>query len=437
MDAFKICRVVVLLLACLVLAPLSAAADQKPEGPPQIEVSQTGATIEDVTIQTYGVIKPDAVRQYLSLKQGDALDQAGVDRDYGNLSKLVGFIPRLEVSPGEAPRTVTLHWIVMAKWLQTTSHPFYADQPLLAPIQGVGFIVTSPQLSRHGANVSSISQLSRRANLVRMLYTNPLHVNATKGRESDFIFDVQAGRGVYRASQPQAINIYSWNDAAEALFYEHSTNGNQLELGFRMNRSTTKQSTDIIAPSIYDTSLHPARTSLLELGYSHACLIPPTRWYPPYCSTQYRFEVLDAIGLFNPTSEYQIFIADAAQYIRAGDSTLVLHAADDRSGGVLPDAFLLCSSGIRGYPKAFCGTDAQTLQAEFRVADAVPGPLHVVVFTETASSRVRGSLVAFAPSSFVWHADSGIGLIYRGFRLDLARGTDGNRLTFELQGQTY
>jgi hypothetical protein len=325
----------------------------------------------------------------------------------------------------------------MAKWLQPTSHPFYADPPLLAPIQGVGFILTSPQTSRRGASFQSISQLSRRANLIRVQYNIPAYLNPAKGRQSNFLYEVFGGRGVYRASQPLAVNIYSWVTGAEILYLIRDTRGTQLELGARAQRSTTAMSTGITSPFLYPTNLHPSRNTLLEAGYAHACPVPPTQWYPPHCYTQYRFEALDAIGGLGATNEFQIYIADAAQYIPVRLSTLAFHVAAARTGGVLPDSFLVCTSGVRGYPKAFCGTDAQTLQVEYRLSEAVPGPLHFVLFTETAASRIRGGSQVFALPAFQWHADSGIGLIYRGFRLDYAYGTDGGRLTFELQGQSF
>jgi hypothetical protein len=418
------------------IAPVRvAAAPVQP--PPKIEFSEAGATVEEVTIETHGVIKPDAVRAYLSLKKGDALEQSAVDRDYRNLVVLGGFRPRLQIDPGSQPRTVKLHWIVTAKLLQSTSHPFYGDQPLTAPIQGVGFIVTSPQLNARGANFSAVSQLSRRANLIRLLYTEPIRVDSVTGRESDFIFNVFGGRGVYRASMPLAINIYSWNTGAEALYLVHGTSGSQLEFGARTFRSTTALPTGIQAATLFPTALHPAHNVLLEAGYSHACMAPPPLWHPPYCKLQYRFETMDAVGGFGVTSRYQTYLADVARYLALGTSTLALHASEWRTGGVIPDSFLVCSTGVRGYPKPFCGTDAETLQAEYRIADAIPGPWHFVLFTETAASRVRAGTQAFAPPNFHWWPDSGVGVIFRGFRLDLAYGKAGGRLTFELQGQQF
>ena len=429
-------RLAVVLVAMLLAAFAQASAQERKEIA-RVEESQAGATIQSVTIETYGVVKPELVQKYLSLKQGDELEQAGVNRDFDNLETLGDFIPRLQIDEGSEPHSVTLHWIVMFKWLSLTKHPFYSDAPLVAPIQGVGFIVTSPPVNKHGANISSYTQLSRRANLVRILYTEPVHINPVKGRESDFSVNVFGGRGVYRESMPEAINIYSWNTGAETTYLVHGTNGNQLELGARDTRSSTAQGTSIVAPSLYLTNEHPARNLLLEGAYSHGCLEPPTKWYPPYCKLQYRFQVGDSIGGLGSTSEYQSFIGSAARYFNVGTSTLALNAAVARTGGVVPDSFLVCTTGVRGFPKQFCGTDATTLQAEYRIADAVRGPLHFVLFTETAASRVRGSTSPFAPSTYTWHPDSGIALIFHGVRFDLAYGPDGGRFSFELQGQTF
>jgi hypothetical protein len=97
---------------------------------------------------------------------------------------------------------------------------------------------------------------------------------------------------------------------------------------------------------------------------------------------------------------------------------------------------LLCAYTF-GYAKATCGTDANLVQAEFRIADARPGPLKFILFTETAASRVRGGDQPFAPSSFVWRADSGAGVAYRGFRFNLAYGSQGGRITYEVIGQLF
>jgi hypothetical protein len=397
----------------------------------------TGAQIEDVTIETYGQTSPSVVRRYLSLRRGSLLDQSGVNRDFTNLRRLPGFIPRLVIREGSATKTATLHWIVMAKWLKPTDHPFYADQPLTAPIQGIGYIITTPPVDSRGSTFSSYSQLSRRANLVRILYTSPIVVNPVKGTQTDVIVNTFGGRGVFRASQPLAINIYSWNMGAEAALLHSATNGTQFEVGVRETRSTTAQSTGIVSPYIFQTSKSPAHNTVLEAGYSHACPVPSSQWYPPYCHTQYRLEAFDALGWFGSTSEYQSYLADAAQYVGIGKSTLVLHGSESRTGGVVPDSFLVCAY-VRAYPKAFCGTDAQAATAEFRLNDALPQIFKFAFFTETASSRVRGGTQPFALPTFQWHADSGVGIIFRNYiRVDLAYGSVGGRLSVALQGQTY
>jgi hypothetical protein len=426
----------VLLLTGCPFLPLPALA-KAPVAPPQVSAAIAGAQIEDVTIETYGQTSPSVVRRYLSLRKGSLLDQSGVNRDFTNLRRLPGFIPRLVIRQGSSTKTATLHWIVMAKLLKPTDHPFYADQPLTAPIQGIGYIVTSAPVDSRGSTFSSYSQLSRRANLVRVLYTSPIKVDPVKGTETDVIVDTFGGRGVFRASQPLAINIYSWNTGYEAAFLHNATNGTQFEVGVRETRSTTAQSTGIVSPYVFQTSKSPAHVTVLEAGYSHACPVPSSQWYPPYCHTQYRLEAFDALGWFGSTSEYQSYLADAAQYVAVGKSTLVLHGAESRTGGVVPDSFLVCAY-VRAYPKAFCGTDAQQATAEFRLNDALPQVFKFALFTETASSRVRGGTQAFAPPTFQWHADSGLGIIFRNYiRVDIAYGSAGGRLSVALQGQTY
>jgi hypothetical protein len=178
------------------------------------------------------------------------------------------------------------------------------------------------------------------------------------------------------------------------------------------------------------------RTTTIELGLSHTCPVAPTRWYPPFCYVQYRVEGFDDIGGLGADTEYRSVLADIAQYTRVGSSTFAVHGAVNRSGGVLPTSFLLCAYTF-GYAKATCGTDTNLVQAEFRIADARPGLLKFILFTETASSRIRGGNQPFAPSTFQWRADSGVGIQYRGFRFNVASGSQGGRITYEVQGQLF
>lgn len=406
------------------------------EFPPHIPTADVGALVEDVTVETYGVVKPDVAMQYLSVRKGDRLDQSGVDRDYLNLTSLGGLRPRLQILH-TLTGGVALHWIVMAKWLEPTAHPFYASQPLSIPIEGVGWIVTSPQLDSHGSTLSTYSQLAARADLVRVLYTHPLSIDPQTGRESDLILNTFGGRGVVRLSQPLAVNVYSWFTGFEALYLVHATGGTQVEFGVRETRSTSDKSTYITAPSVYDTFAHPARSTALEAGASHGCPVPPWLWHPPYCYVQYRVQAVDAIGGLGATSTYHAVIADMARYVRVGTDTFVVHGAVYRTGGVVPTSGLVCATGLHAYAKGTCGTDANVVQGEYRFADAKPGLFKFFLFEEAASSRVRGGTQYFTPPNFVWRSDTGGGIMYRGVRLDLAYGNQGGRITYELQGQLF
>ncbi len=425
----------VVMTATLFIMPWYARAAAE-TGPPLIPPEQQGAIVENVAVETYGVVKPITVRRYLSIRVGDRLTQAGVDQDFTNLAKLGAYRTRLILRPGHEAGKVRLRWIVMSKWLKPTTHPYYGDTPLSAPIQGVGFILTGPSMDQHGTNFSTYTQLSRRANLARVLFTAPLSVNPDTGQSSSLIIDGFGGRGDFRASEPKAINVYSWTVGKEALFLTQGTDGTQFEGGMRWSRSTNELSSGLVAPSLYPTNVAPARIAQLIAGVSHACTTPSWRWYPPYCSVQYRFQATDAIGGFGSTSRYRSLSGDVVRYFAVGGSTLALHATAARTGGVLPDSFLLCAT-VRGYPKSFCGTDAQGATAEYRINDAHNPPLEWVLFTETASSRVRNGTQSFAPPYFTWHPDSGIGLMYHAIRFDLAYGKAGWRLTFELKGQLY
>ncbi len=412
--------------------PASAA----PEGPPQVSAGDDGAKIDDVSIEAYGVTNPRVAMRYLALHKGDTLTQSGVLRDYTNLAKLAGLRTRLEIQHDAGSSGVTLHWIVLDPFFEPTDHPFYGDQPLSIPIEGFGTVLTSKPLDKDGANLSLITQVALRAQLARLVYTKPLWVSPATGREGDLIVNTYGARGVFRASEPVTEDIYSWVEGDEALYLVRGTNGTQVEFGFRTTRSTSVKPTYITAPSLIDTYDNAVRDTAIEAGLSHTCPVAPTRWYPPNCYVQYRFEALDNIGGLGANSEYRSIFADVAQYTRIGSSTFVVHGAATRTGGVLPTSFLSCAYTF-GYAKATCGTDTDLAQAEFRIADARPGPLKFILFTETASSRIRGGNQPFAPATFQWRADSGIGLQYRGFRFNVASGSDGGRITYEVQGQLF
>ena len=414
------------------VTPAAAAGER----PPVVSTADQGARVDDVTIETYGVTNAEVVRRYLALQAGDVLDQHAVDRDYVNLVTLVGLRTRLEIRHHPGSSGVSLHWIVMGKWFQVTDHPFYGDQPLTIPIEGFGWVFTSHPLDSHGATVSSYSQVALRAQLARIVYTKPLWVDSASGKEGDLILNTYGARGVFRATEPLDQDIYSWLTGNEIVYLVHGTNGNQVEFGFRNTKSTSAKPTYITAPSLDDTYYKPARTTAFEVGASHRCPVAPTEWYPPHCYLQYRVEGFDSIGGLGATSEYRTILVDAAQYNRIGSSTLVFHGAVSRTGGILPTSSLLCAYTF-GYAKATCGTDANLVQAELRIADGRPGPLKFVLFTETASSRIRGGDQPFAPATFQWRADSGVGVGYKGFRFNVAYGNQGGRITYEVLGQLF
>jgi hypothetical protein len=424
-----------LFVAVVFLAPWAADA-QNLAGPPLLTAAQVGSTVEGVSVETYGVLRPATVRRYLSVKPGMRLYQGAIDHDYANLSRLGAYQTRLNVEDGTAAGTVRLRWIVQSKWVKPTDHPFYRDAPLTASIQGVGFILTAPPMDLHGGNFSAYTQLSKRANLARVLYTEPLTVNPNSGVATSAIVDTFGGRGVFRASEPEAVNVYSWTAGEEALFLTQRDNGSQFETGIRVAHTSNELSSNLVAPSLYPTNVSWARTTQLLAGLTHGCTVPATRWYPPFCDMQYRFSVTDAIGGLGATSTYQVYSGDMARYVAVGASTLAVHASAVRSGGVVPDSFLVCAT-VRGYPKSFCGTDAEGVTAEYRINDQKDPKMEFVVFTETAASRVRQSANSYATPYFTWHPDTGVGVMFHLIRIDVADGKDGMRLTFELRGQTF
>ena len=420
--------------ACIVAAGAPATAAS--ERPPEVSTIDRGARIDDVSVEAYGVTDEAVAKRYLSLHAGSVLEQRAVERDYTNLVTLAGLRTRLEIRRHPKTASVSLHWIVLGKWFQLTDHPFYGDQPLSIPIEGFGGVFASRPLDGSGSTLSTYSQVALRAQLARIVYTKPLWVDALSGREGDLILNTLVARGVFRETEPVTRDVYSWVSGNEILYLVQATGGTQVEVGFRNTRSTSAHPTFITAPSLYDTFYRPARSSTFEAGISHRCTAPPTEWYPPHCYLQYRVEGFDSIGGLGATNESRTLFADAAQYNRVGASTLVFHGAVNRTGGVLATSGLLCAYTF-GFAKATCGTDTNLVQAEFRIADGRPGPLKFVLFTETAASRVRGGNQVFAPSRFAWRADSGGGVMYRGFRFNVAYGNQGGRITYEVLGQLF
>jgi hypothetical protein len=436
----NVVKIIVALAGLLMFGLASGArpATAATEKPPQVAQADEGAKIDAVTIEAYGVTNARVAMRYLALHKGDVVTQSAIKRDYTNLAMLAGLRTRLEIqhTAGNTTAGVTLHWIVLGPVFAPTDHPFYGDQPLSIPIEGFGTVLTSPPLDKNGGNLSLITQVALRAQLARVSYTEPLWVNAANGREGDLIVNTYGARGVFRASEPVTEDVYSWVEGDELLYLIRGTNGTQVEVGYRNARSTSAKPTYITAPSLIDSYYNPVRVTTLEAGLSHTCPVAPTRWYPPNCYVQYRIEGTDNIGGLGANTEYRSIFADLAQYTRIGSSTLVVHGAATRTGGILPTSFLACAYTF-GYAKATCGTDTDLFQTEFRIADARPGPLKFIVFTETASSRIRGGNQAFAPGTFQWRADSGVGIQFHGFRFNVASGSAGGRITYEVQGQLF
>ena len=426
---------VALFYACALFAIESHPASAAREKPPVIAAADAGAKIDAVSIEAYGITNARLAMRYLTMHKGDVVTERAVLRDYENLATLGGLRTRLEIRHDDAAG-VTLHWIVLGPVFEPTDHPFYGDQPLSIPIEGFGTVLTSPPLDKQGGNLSLLTQVALRAQLFRVLFTQPLWVDAATGREGDFIVNTFGARGVFRASEPVTEDVYSWVQGDEALYLVRGTDGTQVEAGIRTTRSTSAKPTYIVAPSLIDTYATAVRTTSLEAGLSHTCPVGPTHWYPPNCYVQYRIEAFDNIGGLGANTEYRSVSADVAQYNRVGSSTLVVHGAVNRTGGILPTSVLLCAYTF-GYAKATCGTYTNLFQTEFRIADARPGPFKFILFTETASSRIRGGNQVFAPSSYQWRADSGVGLQYRGFRFNVASGSQGGRITYEVQGQLF
>ncbi len=419
------------ILVAVILLPWNAAA-QSVSHAPKISITKIGGTIEAVTVETYGVTKPSAVWQYLSLRRGSSLQQTALDADFNNLVTLGGYRVRLDIGEGSAPKAVTLHWIVMSPWFRISKRSFFAQMPLTDPTGGIDMRISSPQIGNSVSHVTAQAALNLYARHYYAGYDAPIRVDPSRGREADFIVNYFGEQNITRLNTQVAITTYDWTAGAQAFYLLRSTRGTQFEIGLRQERSTGRVPSGIIAPTLYPISRGPARNTLAEIGLSHAC-----DGYPPNCKIQYRFAFIDGIGGLGSTTRFQLYRADVARYIPVHTSTLALHAVELRTGGVIPESRLVCASGLRGYTIAFCGTDDQVFQAEYRIRDAVPQKLKFVVFTETGATRVRGGNQPWALPNYQWHADSGVGIRYRGIALDVGYGRNGYRFTLALEGETF
>ncbi len=403
---------------------------------PKLEPEEIGATIQDVTIETYGVTNKHQVRRYLRLENGTQLSQTALNADFDNLVKLGGYRVRVEIT-SVATKAVMLHWIVMDPWFRLTAHPLYEEPPLADPTRGVGFVVSAHQ-ARQGSYVAFVTSQNRFAHHQLVTFTSPIHLDPKTGREGDLVVNLLGNQDAYRVSFPRGMTIYNWTVGAEVRYILRGTSGTQFDIGLRDQRSISNESSGIVAPSVLSSAAGPATNLIAEVGMSHACPEGPAGgWYPPYCHTQYRADVYDGIGGIASTSRFQAYAADVAHYIPIHTSTLALHAVEARTGGVIPESRVLCSAALRAFAQPFCGTDAQLFQVEYRIRDAAVQSLKFSVFTETGSTRVRGGTQPFAPQQFQWHADSGIEIRYRGVSFDLARGSLGYRINLGLGAQTF
>jgi hypothetical protein len=97
----------------------------------------------------------------------------------------------------------------------------------------------------------------------------------------------------------------------------------------------------------------------------------------------------------------------------------------------------LCAAALRAYAEAFCGTDGQLLQAEFRFRDAAIQNIKFSIYAETGANRARGGDQVEAPFKFQWHPDAGIEVRTHGVVIDISRGQSGNRLNLFLTAQSF
>jgi hypothetical protein len=435
-----LCLTALAIAGICLLSPLPTSAldiQHASDRPPIVQI-ESGSTVDDVTIETYGEVTSDGVRRYLALRPGMAVTQSAIDHDYYTLLRLGGFRVRLVVGAGSKANTLTLHWIVMSPWFKLTAHPLYEETPLSDPTRGDGFNITSPELNKNAANAVLSTSQNRYAHHNLLTFTSPIRIDPVAGEESDFVVSVLRDQDAYRVTFPEKLTIYNWTSAAEAQYLLRWTNGIQFEAGLRAERSTGSPESGILAPSLRPTSLGAANNTIAEIGVSHACNPGPTGgWYPPYCHTQYRAALLDGIGGLGATSTFQVYSADIVQYIPVRTSTLALHAVGVRTGGVLPQSRLLCAAALRAYAEAFCGTDGQLLQAEYRFRDAAIQNIKFSIYAETGASRVRGGDQFAAPFKFQWHPDTGFEIRTHGIVVDVSRGQSGNRLNLFLTAQSF
>lgn len=403
---------------CFFVTAYAAAQEARPRL--EIQPSQIGATIADVIVDAKGVAELHAIVQYLAARKGMKLEPSLIEEDYRRLIDLGYYRVGVIVQDGAQPSTVIVRWTVGEPWLRILSNTRYSD-PLASVRKGAGLTLSTKQFANNGSHLYFDTWQGVWTHDFDVGLVSPIRVNSARSSEQDVIID---GYGDFNANQYENPNIATVTNKTvgfEAEWLLRTSRGRRLAVQLREEHATSAYPSGIVSSAVLPINGRVVKNFLMTVGLARSCTGSAAG-----CQAQYRVQFTDGIGAFGSASVFQIYYLDAARYYAIDRATtLALRASTVRTGGVVPEQDLPQLDSLRGYKKPFYGTDDEVFQLELRLNDNRPRSLETFVFTETGGYRFRNGIGAYNPQEFTFHADSGVGLLWRGIGLDVGHGSEG------------
>ena len=380
----------------------------------------------DVTVEAKGAAEPRAVAQYLAARKGMQLQPALIEEDYRRLIDLGYYRVGVTIVNGDRPGTVIVRWTVGEPSVRITSNTRYSD-PLASVRKGAGLTFSTKPFARNGAHAYFDTWQSFWTHDFDIGVVSPIQVDSAHSREQDVIV---AAYGDFNANQyenPTIATVTNKTVGFEAEWLMRASSGMRVGAKVREEHATSAFPSGIVSSAVLPINGRAVKSFLVSAGISRTCTGVSA------CEAQYRLQFTDGIGAFGSASVFQMYYVDAARYLAIGPATtLALRASTVRTGGVVPEQDLPQLDELRGYKKPFYGTDDEVFQLELRLNDKRPRSLETFLFTETGGYRFRNGVGPYNPQEFTFHADSGIGLLWRGLGLDLGHGSEGYFITVGL-----
>ncbi|MGZ3533041.1 MAG: hypothetical protein ACXWNK_13195 [Vulcanimicrobiaceae bacterium] len=407
-----ICAIFVSLTIC--------AAAQNAHPQPQVEPSQVGATIVDVTVEAKGVAETHAIGQYLAARKGMKLQPSLIEEDYRRLIELGYYRVGVTVENGGRPGTVILHWTVGEPSVRITSNTRYSD-PLASTRKGAGLTLSTKQFANNGSHLYFDTWQSLWTHDFDAGLVSPIQVDSAHNREQDFIIDAYGDFNANQYQNPTSATVTNKTAGFEAEWLLRTSSGMRFGAKLREEHATSAAPSGIVSSAVLPINGRLVKNFLVSTGLSSSCSGSVSA-----CQAQYRLQFTDGIGAFGSASEFQIYYADASRYFEVDPATtLSLRASTTRTGGIVPEQDLPQLDDLRGYKKPFYGTDDEVFQLELRLNDKRPRSIETFLFTETGGYRFRNGVGPYNPQEFTFHADSGVGFLWRGIGLDIGHGSEG------------